>query len=108
MAALAELASNASSESKLVPLNRFRFNMEGEVTLAQGIEYMRTALASLGYRVQVDEAELQTAGIDLDKMYSPQIKAAKLSEIESKFFRRAGLRMHRENEIVELLPIEHN
>jgi hypothetical protein len=104
IAALEKNVAEAPPTSNLVSLTRVRFNLDGDVTLLQGIEHMRNALAPIGYQLRYDEQALRAAGVDLDSPRKPRIKAGTFKEIDERFFRRAGVRMRRKEGIVEIVP----
>lgn len=104
IAALEKVVAEAPATSNRVSLTRVRFNMEGDVTLLQGIEHMRGALAPLGYQLRFDEQALRAAGVDLDAPRKPRIKAGTFKEIDERFFRRAGVRLRRNEGVVEIVP----
>ena len=106
LAALDRLIAQAPAESTAIPLARFRLNMEGDVTLAQAIDYMRNALARVGYQFTVDKEGLQAAGVDFDKLYHPRLKAVTFDDLNRRFFRRAGVTMQRTDNVVRLVPMK--
>ncbi len=108
IAALEKIVAEAPATSNLVPLARVRFNMDGDVTLLQGIEHMRNALAPIGYQLRFDEQALRAAGVDLDAPRRPRIKAGTFKEIAERFFRRAGVRIRRKEGVVEVVPWEQS
>jgi hypothetical protein len=83
-----------------------RFDMQGDVTLGEGIAYLRGALAPIGYELVVDEEALRAAGVDFQKRYQPQLKAVKLQDIDRRFLRPAGVKMQRSGREVRLAPVE--
>ncbi len=105
IAALEKIAVGAPDDAGLIPLDRVRFDMSGDVTLAQGIEYLRVALARLGYELAIDEAAAKAAGVDFDKLYHPRLNAVTLDDVDRRFLRRAGLKMQRRGKIVTLVPV---
>ena len=108
IAELEKIVAEAPPDAGLVPLDQLRFKMDGDVTLAEGIEDLRAALAPLGYELTMNEAAIRAAGVDLDKAYRPRMKAATFNDIKERFLRRAGLRVRRQGNVIELLPDEKN
>jgi predicted esterase len=106
IAALEKLIADAPPDAAAVPLNRVRFNMNGDVTLAEGIAYVRSTLARLGYELEVDEAALRDAGVDLEKPYKPRLKSVELNELDRRFFRRAGVKLQRTRKTFRVIPVE--
>jgi predicted esterase len=105
IAALERVAAEAPASTSRVPLARVRFHLEGDVTLAQGIEHMRNSLAAIGYELRVDEDGLRAAGVNLDAMRRPRIKAGTFQEVNERFFRRAGVQLRRIEGVVEIVPL---
>ncbi|HYO26233.1 MAG TPA: hypothetical protein VEQ85_14930, partial [Lacipirellulaceae bacterium] len=101
--ALAE-NSRPSTEAEGFPLARARFNVVGDVTLQEGIELMRAALARIGYELRADEEALRAAGAPLDVVQRPRLRAASFAEVDRRFFRRAGVRTVRTGRVIEVLP----
>jgi len=106
LAALEDVLAEAPAESRYVSLDRVRFEMSGDVTLAEGIGYLQQSLGTIGYRLQVDRAELEAADVAFDQVHRPRIKAGTLRDIERQFLRPAGLRMEQSPGVVTLVPRE--
>jgi dienelactone hydrolase len=105
VAALIGVAAKAPAEAEPLSLRRVRFDMSGDVTLIEGLQYMRTALARVGYEMVVDEAALRDAGVVLDRMHHPRLRAATFEEVDRRFFRRAGVFAQRQDATVTILPV---
>lgn len=102
------LARIPASESKTaaVPMAKVRFEMVGDVTLAEGIGHFEQVLAKLGYRLKIDptaEPVIAASGDDKIKLEMP---AAPYSEVDRRFFRRHGLKLVRKGTEVKVLPQE--
>jgi hypothetical protein len=100
------LARMPASEAKTaaVPMAKIRFELMGEVTLAEGIGHFEQVLAKLGYRLQIDptaEPIIAASGDDKIKLEMP---AASYSEVDRRFFRRHGLKLVRKGTEVKVLP----
>jgi predicted esterase len=106
IAALEKIAAAAPAEAKPMPLGRARFDLSGDVTLAQGVAYLRTAVARLGYELEMDEAAVRAAGVDLNKVHHPRLKAVEFEDIDRRFLRRAGVMSQRQGKIIRLVPVE--
>lgn len=106
IAALEKIAAQAPAETNVVPLRRARFDVNGDVTLAQGIEYLRAAVGRLGYELTMDEAAIRAAGVDLDKLYHPRLKAVEFDDVDRRFLRRAGVMSQRKGNAIRIAPIK--
>jgi hypothetical protein len=95
----------AKRTATAIPINRVRFDMKGDVTLAEGIDHLRAALAKIGYEVVIDEQALRDAGVDLDKPCKPRLQAVELDAIEARFLRPAGVKLQRKGREVRFVPI---
>jgi predicted esterase len=104
LAALEKIAAQAPAETNVVPLRRARFDMNGDVTLAQGIEDLRAAVGRLGYVLTMDEAAIRAAGVDLDKLYHPRLKAVEFDDVDRRFLRRAGVISQRKGKVIRIVP----
>lgn len=103
---LRELAAKAPVEKGAVPLGDIRFGLVGEVTLAEGVEYLRRALAPLGYKMTVDaDAELIIAGGG-ERKIKLDLPAATFSDVDRRFLRRNGLKSVRKKNVIQLMPLE--
>ena len=104
IAALEKIIADNRQDAAL-PLHRVRFDMTGDVTLAEGIDYLRTALARLGYELEVDEAALHEAGVDVKKPYKLRMKAVELKDVDARFLRPAGIKLQRSGKSsIRLVP----
>ena len=101
---LQELVAAEPAQLQPPPLNRFRFNVVGTVTLDQGIEYFRRAVEPLGYQVLIDDTAAQSAHIDHQREYKLNLPAGRISDIESRFFHRAGLNVVIDGPTIRLVP----
>ena len=90
-----------------VPLAKVRFELIGDVTLAEAVERFRKVLAQLGYALEVDEdaATIVAAGKEQLKLDLP---AATFTEVDRRFFRRHGLKLVRSGSEVKLTPVKPN
>ncbi len=95
----------AKRTATAIPINRVRFDMKGDVTLAEGIEHLRAALARIGYEVVIDEQTLRDAGVDLDKPCKPRLQGVELDAIEGRFLRPAGVKLQRKGRVVSFVPV---
>lgn len=105
IAALQDVSAKAPAKAEALPLRRVRFAMNGDVTLKEGIEYLRTALARVGYELHVDDAALRAAGVELDRPLHPRLQAATFEDVDRRFLRRAGVFAQREGAVITILPV---
>lgn len=90
-------------KSAAVPMAKIRFELVGEVTLAEGIEHFGEVLAKLGYRLEVDptaEPVIAASGANKFKLEMP---AATYADVDRRFFRRHGLKLVRKGSEVKVL-----
>jgi hypothetical protein len=106
IAELAKLAAAAPAETRALPLTKVRFDMTGDVTLPQGIAYLRQAVSRLGCQLSADEAALDAAGVDMQRVYRPRLKAATFMEIDRRFLRRAGVMSQREGDEIRIVAVK--
>jgi predicted esterase len=106
IAALEKIAAQAPAAANVVPLQRARFDMTGDVTLTQGIDYLRAAVGRLGYELAMDETAIRAAGVDLEKVHRPRLKAVEFDDIDRRFLRRAGVMSQRKGNVIQIVPIE--
>jgi hypothetical protein len=102
------LARMPASEAKTaaVPMAKVRFEMVGEVTLAEGIGHFERILAKLGYRLKIDPTAEPVIASSGDAKIKLEMPAASYSEVDRRFFRRHGLKLVRKGTEVRVLPQE--
>jgi predicted esterase len=104
--ALEKLTDTQPQIAEPQPLNRVRFRMVGAVTLSEGIEYLRRAIEPLGYTVDVDPSVQQVIQFDGDRKYELNLPTATVSDIRSRFFRRAGVALQVDKNIIRLTSLK--
>jgi hypothetical protein len=85
---------------------KIRFEMVGEVTLAEGIGRFEQVLAKLGYRLKIDPTAEPVIAASGDSKIKLELSAAPYSEVDRRFFRRHGLKLVRKGTEVKVLPQE--
>lgn len=102
------LARLPASEAKTaaVPMAKVRFEMVGEVTLAEGVRRFEQVLAKLGYRLLIDPTAEPVIAASGDAKIKLELPAAPYSEVDRRFFRRHGLKLVRKGTEVKVLPQE--
>jgi predicted esterase len=103
---LEELADVQPQIVEPMPLKSVRFRMVGTVTLSEGIEYLRRAIEPLGYTVIVDPSVQQVIQLDGNRKYELNLPTATVSEIRSRFFRRAGVALQVDKNIIRLTSLK--
>jgi len=100
------IARMPASEAKTaaVPMAKIRFELMGEVTLAEGIGHFEQVLAKLGYRLQIDPTAEPVIAASGDAKIKLEMPAAPYSEVDRRFFRRHGLKLVRKGTEVKVLP----
>ncbi len=97
-------ASEANTAA--VPMAKIRFELMGEVTLAEGIGRFEQVLAKLGYRLLVDPTAEPVIAASGDAKIKLEMPAATYSEVDRRFFRRHGLKLVRKGTEVKVMPEE--
>jgi predicted esterase len=102
------LARLPTSEAKTaaVPMAKVRFELMGEVTLAEGIGHFERILAKLGYRLKIDPTAEPVIAASGNSKIKLELPAAPYSEVDRRFFRRHGLKLVRKGTEVKVLPQE--
>jgi predicted esterase len=106
--ALEKLTDTQPQIAEPLPLNSVRFRMVGTVTLSEGIEYFRQAVEPLGYTIDVDPSAQQVIQLDGDRKYELNLPTVTVSEIRSRFFRRAGLALQVDKSLIRLTSLKAN
>ena len=102
VARLREKLAETPVKERTIPISQVRFRLVGEVTLAEGIERLRNAFASLGYELRVAsaaEAIIDGAG---ERRIKLDLPAATFSEVDRRFLRRHGLKGVRKGSVIQL------
>ena len=94
------------AEAAGVPLANVRFELVGEVTLAEGVERFGDVLAKLGYRLEVDPSAAAVITASDGGKLKLEMPAATYNDVDRRFFRRNGLKLVRKGREVRLLPLE--
>jgi predicted esterase len=100
------LARLPATEAKTaaVPMAKIRFELVGEVTLAEGIEHFAQVLAKLGYRLEVDPTAEPVIAAGGANKFNLEMPAATYADVDRRFFRRHGLKLVRKANKVKILP----
>lgn len=93
-------------KSTAVPMAKIRFELVGEVTLAEGIEHFAQVLAKLGYRLETDPTAEPVIAASGAKKFKLEMPAATYSDVDRRFFRRHGLKMVRKGSEVKVFADE--
>lgn len=89
-----------------VPLGKVRFELVGEVTLAEGIERFQKVLAQLGYSLQIDEGTTPIIAASGERRIKLDLPAATYSDVDRRFFRRHGMKLVRKGNAIKLEAME--
>lgn len=103
------IARMPASEAKTaaVPMAKVRFEMVGDLTLAEGIGHFERILAKLGYRLEIDPTAEPVIAAGGDAKIKLELPAAPYGEVDRRFFRRHGLKLVRKGTEVKVLPLEN-
>lgn len=96
----------SDAKTASIPMAKIRFEMVGEVTLAEGIGRFEQVLAKLGYRLKIDPTAEPVIAASGDSKIKLELSAAPYSEVDRRFFRRHGLKLVRKGTEVKVLPQE--
>ena len=99
-------APTGEAKQAAMPLGKVRFELVGEVTLAEGIERFQNVLAQLGYALQIDEGAVPIIAAGGERRIKLDLPAATYNDIDRWFFRRNGLKLVRKGNAIELKPAE--
>jgi pimeloyl-ACP methyl ester carboxylesterase len=107
---LRELAAKpqAAGEKEMaaVALKDVRFQLIGEVTLGEGVDRFRQVLAQLGYELTVDASALPIIAAGGERRIKLDLPAATYNDVDRRFFRRHGLKLVRQGNAIQLLPMQ--
>lgn len=106
VARLREKLAETPAKERTVPISQVCFRLVGEVTLAEGIEHWRNALATLGYELRINpaaEAIIETAGEQRIKLDLP---AATFNEVDRRFLRRHNLKGMQKGNVITVEPLQ--
>jgi predicted esterase len=103
---LEEVTDTQPQIAEPLPLNSVRFRMVGTVTLSEGIEYLRRAIEPLGYTVDVDHSVKQVIQLDEHRKYELNLPTASVSDIKSRFLRRAGVTLQVDKNIIRFTSLK--
>lgn len=110
LAALRELAAKppAAGEKEMAatPLKDVRFQLVGEVTLAESVNRFRQVLAQLGYELTVDASAHPIIAAGGERQIKLDLPAATYNDVDRRFFRRHGLKLARKGNAIQLQALE--